>query len=341
MAIQLSIDGLPALYQFKRDTIALCIEYAREVLASSHKTKIRRVDDRLAEIKTELYDIFCRWNFVALARGGFDLVTCLPSDDSFVILTDLYYYLRRFGVEAGDSIVEFPHEAFRAILETAKAGGGNGVVPRSMYPSEEQRRRLESIYLGSAYPDDVRRILCRYQYLGGLNNSLSVPPSVLDVFPSHELFGTPLNTHTSFCSPFSDERVFSSCGSFFEFTDFGEKVYFANPPFDDSFCDDVADRLLERLDVRPFRLVVVIPVWDTEEQQKRGLKDLKMPFSCYRKLKASRHFRTEHFLDKDKFPFYNYFTQRLVYVCHVHLMSLGEEVDTDRLVAAWAAVSKK
>jgi uncharacterized protein with GYD domain len=129
MAIQLSIDGLPALYQFKRDTIALCIEYAREVLASSHKTKIRRVDDRLAEIKTELYDIFCRWNFVALARGGFDLVTCLPSDDSFVILTDLYYYLRRFGVEAGDSIVEFPHEAFRAILETAKAGGGNGVVP--------------------------------------------------------------------------------------------------------------------------------------------------------------------------------------------------------------------
>lgn len=342
MAIQLSLEALPALYQFKKETIALCLEYVRDVLNASHKNKIRGLRHRLNEIETDLYDIFCRWNFVALVHGTLNPVTCLPTDSSFIVLADLYYYLRRFEVDAKDSIVEFPLSKFESILQLAHNGHKVQPAPRSMYPSEAQTRRLRSVYQGNQYQEDVLRLLSRYQYLGGLNNSLSVPHKVMDLVPSHELFGTPLNTHTSFCSPFADETVFSSKGSFFEFTDFKEDtVYFANPPFDDIFCNDMADRLLQQLAIRPFKLIVIIPVWDTEEQQKRGLKDFHLPFPCYRKLKESPFLLSEHFLEKDKYPFYNYFTQRMVYICNVHLINLGVEVDTNAIMEAWCTDPKK
>jgi hypothetical protein len=339
MSIRFAHDALPVLYQFKRATIALCVQYVRDVLNASHRRRIHGLQQRINEIETDLYDLFCRWNFVALAHQRYLTDRCLPTDSQFIVLKDLYYYLQRFGVDAQESLVPFPLERFETILRVAHEGSQTHPPPRAMYPSDAQTRRMKSVYRGTEYSADVTKLLARYQYLGGLNNSLSVPPAVLDTFRSHELFGTPLNTHTSFCSPFADEAVFSSSGSFFQFSAFdADTVYFANPPFDEKFCDDVADRLLEQLAQRVFQLVVIIPVWDTEVQKARGLKDFHLPFMCYRKLVQSPYFLSEHFLDKDAYPFYNYFSQRMVFICNVHLINLGVRVDTEALMKAWKKI---
>jgi hypothetical protein len=242
-----------------------------------------------------------------------------------------------------DSFISFPSDAFNTILEKARSKKVHEQPPRPIYLSEAQLNRLESVYNG--LPEDyylnTKRLAARYQYMGGLNNSLSVPPTILDMYPSHELFGTPLNTHTSFCSPFKDEAVFSSCGSFFEFSDYKEDViYFANPPFDDVFCSHMATRLLEQLAIKPFKLVVIIPVWDTDEQKKYRLKDFGLPFDGYRRLVQSPYFIEDNFLEKESYPFYNYFTQRHVFISNVHLINLGVKVDTKPIIEQWKKIKE-
>lgn len=331
MSIQFSLELLPQLYWFKQETIRLCIDFITQVIRGSHRNRVRQLNSKLKDIEVDLYDLFCRWNFISIVKKQFDHSTFLPSKE-FIIMKDLEYYLSRFGIVMSDSFVEFPTTSFLQILQ----GTGNVPPPRTLFLSSTQRDRLESIYRGSDFETDSQRLLSRYQYLGGLNNSLSVPPRLLDLLPSHELFGTPLNTHTRFCSPFADESVFSSHGSFFEFDDYdSDTVYFANPPFDDAFCSLVADRLLEKLDQKPFHLIVIIPVWDTDEQKKHGLKDFGLPFDCYHRLVESRHFLEDIFLEKEKYPFFNYFSQKHVFISNVHLINLGLKVDTARIVQEW------
>lgn len=342
MSIEFYPERLPSLYWFKQQTIALCIAFVTDVLKASHLKRIKNFQHRLEEIEVDLYDLFCRWNFISHLKGELDLTNYLPSDSGFVIMNDLSYYIRRFGVHMEDSFVEFPIDKLEQIIQTARFGSAQSVVPRPIYLSEAQQRRLRSVYKGDNYDQDSKRLASRYQYMGGLNNSLSIPPHILDLVPSHELFGTPLNTHTTFCSPFKDESIFSSCGSFFEFTDFNsETVYFANPPFDDVFCSHVTTRLLEQLAIRPFHLIVIIPVWDTDEQKKHGLKDFGLPFDGYRRLVNSPYFIEDNFLDKESYPFYNYFTQRNVFISNVHMINLGLKVDTETLIKNWKVAKRE
>jgi hypothetical protein len=343
MSIHFCIDDLPFLYHFKRETIQLCVSYVKDVVKSSHKRGVSQLQSKLKEIEIDLYDLFCRWNFTSLLKGRFDVTRCLPlQNTTFIMQSDLDYYLNRFQLSGSDSIIEFPHAEFQALLTAAYERTKKVPPPRLMYPSDVQNKRLTAIYSGEEYKDDSLKLLARYQYFGGLNNSLSVPNAVLNIFPkSHELFGTPLNTYTSFCSPFQDESVFSSHGSFFHFSEFKEDtVYFANPPFDDVFCDHVADRLLDQLSRGLFALIVIIPVWDNEEQKKLGLKDFHLPFPCYRKLVSSPYLLSETFLEKESYPFYNYFTQRYVYISNTHIINLGVKVDTEKIIEEWKKLNR-
>ena len=349
MSIRFSIEDLPYLYYFKRETIQLCVSYIKDVLKSSHRRSIPHFQSKLKEIEIDLYDLFCRWNFTSLFLGFFDVERCLPKVNTpFIMQSDLNYYLNRFQVSGDDSFIEFPLAEFQTILQHAHDRTKSSIQPRIMYPSDVQDKRLSSIYKGDEFEKDSTKLISRYQYFGGLNNSLSVPNAILNLFSdqngfrsSHELFGTPLNTYTSFCSPFADEQLFSSHGSFFQFSEFrADTVYFANPPFDDVFCNHVSDRLLDRLSQGLFALIVIIPVWDTDQQKKLGLKDFKLPFMCYRKLIQSPYFISEEFLEKDKYPFYNYFTQRHVYISNTHLINLGLPVDTDKIIEEWKKLNR-
>ena len=190
---------------------------------------------------------------------------------------------------------------------------------------------------------DKQSLLSRYYYLGGLNNSLSTPPAVLSLFPSHELFGTPFNTCSpTYCSPFDDEKIFGSSGSFFQFNDFKDDiVYFANPPFDDTFCSTMADRLLDLLSKQLFSLVVIIPVWDKDQQDKHNLKNFGLSFKAYNSLVNSPYFIQEEFLPKNKYPFFNYFYERFVFISNTHMINLGKPVDIKFIKKEWSLIKNE
>lgn len=337
--IRFDCKRLPVLYQFKSDIIQLCISYIIDVIKSSSTPKPKNMHQKIKEIETDLYDIFCRWNFNALRNNEFDLDLFLPTG-TFIAMEDIAYYLKRFSITLEDTLVQFPTEELSRILYKASR---TEIVKDIRVPvcSEVQLQRLRSIYIGNDFETDVKKLLSRYVYLGGLNNSLSTPPCVLSHYPSHELFGTPLNTCGQYCSPFLDETVFQSHGSFFTFSEYKDDVvYFANPPFDDAFCTKMTDKLLSDLSNKLFSLVVIIPVWDSEQQQKYGLKDFNLPFDCYRRLVASPYFQSELFLEKNTFPFYNYFYNKMVMISNTHIINLGKQVDINALRTTWLSCKK-
>jgi hypothetical protein len=340
MEIIFDTSRLPSLYQFKKDVIQLCIDFLKDVIKSSSRPKAK-CNQKLKEIETDLYDIFCRWNFNAIEHHEFDVNTFLPTNQ-FINLEDLAYYARRFNIELNESIVTFPFDQFEKIRQSAIHYTLKNTPIRPIVCSQIQTERLTSMYIGSDIDNDTTKLLSRYYYLGGLNNSLSTPPQVLSLYPSHELFGTPFNTCcTNYCSPFADERVFKSSGSFFEFTDFrDDRVYFANPPFDDQICTKMSIRLLEQLAIRKFSLVVIIPVWDDKQQEKYGLKNFGLPFKSYNDLVQSPYFISEEYLPRDKFPFFNYFYNKYVYISNTHVINLGLPVDIKALIKVWESVKK-
>lgn len=340
MSIQFDLERLDSLYNFKQETIQLCIQFIKNVIKNSYHSKMKS-NKKLMEIETDLYDIFCRWNFNCIQKNTFDMDLFLPKDD-FIMLVDISYYLRRFHIELSDTLIDFPFHEFNRIREKASKNRSKN-QKRLVYCSPLQNERLISMYQGDNLEVDKSKLLSRYYYLGGLNNSLSTPPEVLSLFPSHELFGTPFNTCSpTYCSPFADESLFGSSGSFFEFTDYRDDIiYYANPPFDDTFCTCMADRLLEQLDIRLFSLIIIIPVWDKDQQSKYNLKNFGLPFDSYNKLVQSKYFIKEKFLNKKNYPFFNYFYKRYIYISNTHIINLGIPVDIDQIITKWASLKNE
>ena len=341
MEITFHVERLPALYQFKKNTIQLCLDFIKEVVKGSAHSKSRTLFSKLKEIETDLYDIYCRWNFNSIQNNTFDMDRFLPTD-SFIQMEDLAYYIRRFNINLKDSLVPFPFDEFERIRNDVIKNSYSVYEEHHMKSSDVQKQRLTSIYKGDDLDTDSYKLLSRYYYLGGLNNSLSTPPPILGLFKTHELFGTPINTCSEhFCSPFDDERVFGSSGSFFEFTDYKEDtVYFANPPFDDKLCTRMANKLIEDLNKQLFSLIIIIPVWDKEQQDRYKLKNFGLSFDAYNALVQSKYFIQETFLPKNQFPFYNYFYQRYVYISNTHLINLGKPVDIMAIKNAWQGIKK-
>jgi len=340
--IQFDLWRLPTLYSFKTQTIQLCLNFIKDVIKGSSKSKHRGLHQKLNDIETDLYDIFCRWCFNAIRYHEFDHTTFLPTGN-FIQMEDLAYYLKRFNIELSDSFITFPMDQFQKIKNRASIIQQEANIPALPHCSDVQIERLRYVYQGNDFDNDVQKLISRYVYLGGLNNSLSTPPAVLSLFPSHEMFGTPLNTCCpSFCSPFEDEKIFSSNGSFFKFNEYKEDVvYFANPPFDDIFCSQMTDKLLDDLSKHSISLVVIIPVWDTDQQKKYQLKDFGLPFDAYNRLVNSPYFQSEIFLSKGKYPFFNYFYNKMVHISNTHIINLGKPVDLLALQKVWQSLTKK
>lgn len=341
MSIIFNTDRLSTLYQFKQDTIDLCLTFMKDVIKNSSYAKAK-ISTKFKEIETDLYDIFCRWNFNAIYNDEFDINLFLPTG-MFVMMVDLSYYLRRFNINLIDSLIEFPMDKFNKIRQNAINNIDKKEQLNTIKCSEVQEHRLHNVYKGNTYDTDRVNLLSRYYYLGGLNNSLSIPPRILAMFKSHELFGTPFNTCSdTYCSPFDDERCFGSSGSFFKFTEYNdESVYFANPPFDDFFCNNMSDKLIEELDKRLFSLIVIIPVWDNTQQEKYNLKNFGLPFDCYNKLVQSKYFIQEEFLHKNSYPFFNYFYNKYVYISNIHMINLGRHIDLKKIKQIWQTLKNE
>lgn len=204
----------------------------------------------------------------------------------------------------------------------------------------EKIEQPNDIFIENAY-----FIAAKYNLLGGINNSLSVP-DILDatVFNKYfninlrdkvakhrldyvELFGSPLNTRTDkYCSPFIDEHeLFGSMGSFFNY-ELVPGVYMANPPFDNNLMLKMAERLIDQLDnaTDDIFIIVTLPVWDPETQEKIKVKNYKTPFPAFDVLSKSKYLQAREVLTRD-YKYYNYFTDSYSHVTPSHLLLLSNQ----------------
>jgi len=211
--------------------------------------------------------------------------------------------------------------------------------------SNSQETRLKQVYKGSEDDFKGKRhlLLSAYNFMGTLNNHLSVPPTIFKDAKIIELFGSPLNTSQGYCSPFRLEReLFSSNGSFFEYK-IKPGLHVANPPFDETIMEDMADRLENQLDETPgVNIICVIPVWDPESQAKHGLKVNGKPFAAYDKLKNSKHFKQGFYLAKHKYPFWDYYNDKWTPASATHFIVLSNTEDLlfkpEKIIEDWSQI---
>lgn len=195
-------------------------------------------------------------------------------------------------------------------------------TPSHKIITQTQFGRLRDIYNGNPnqFYQTIDRLMTLYELIGINNLHLSIPP----IFNGIELFGSPLNTHNEYCSPFAIENRFGSLGSFWEYNFHKNGIYLCNPPFDDEIIERMADKLLADLSTTKHKVIVVvtIPVWDTTTQKKLGICDYGLDFKGITTLIKSQYMSEHALLDKNKFPYWNYYTEKLSYIGWTHLIVL-------------------
>jgi hypothetical protein len=190
--------------------------------------------------------------------------------------------------------------------------------------TKKQLNRLKNLYLG---PDKTfncmtHNLLSMYELLGGDNLHLSIPP----IFRGVELFGSPLNTHNAeYCSPFEIEKHFSSLGSFWEYGFHRSGIYLCNPPFDETLIRKAADKIICNINTTNHKVLVIvtIPVWDSHSQKIYNVENFDLGFEGLEVFKKSQYVKDHRILDRKKFPYWNYFTEKCVYVSWTHLLILS------------------
>jgi len=183
---------------------------------------------------------------------------------------------------------------------------------------------LKFRYIGNDFNSDLAILLFRYQVLGGHNQHYAMPPFLLiELEIDVELFGTPLNTSVNYCSPYPEiESKFGSLGNFFDYKFQNGLRYTWNPPYINALMERALDHLLSGLaDLDEYYVVCVIPIWDPETQTKFGLKNYKIPFPTYYKLKQVAS-SVAHGLKSDH-QYYNYFRDEFFPISHTHIVVLN------------------
>jgi hypothetical protein len=186
--------------------------------------------------------------------------------------------------------------------------------------TDSQIDRLKSLYTGKQFEKDKDMLLTMYDFIGMNTIHLSVPP----IFSGIELFGSPLNTHNEYCSPFEIDKKFGSLGSFWEFFPERDTIYLCNPPFDEIIIRRMANRLIEFLSSSiKLVIIVTIPVWDSKSQKQMKIKDYGLDFEGYTMMKASEYCKEADMLDRYKFPYYDYYQEKKIPASYTHLMILS------------------
>lgn len=169
----------------------------------------------------------------------------------------------------------------------------------------------------------------RYVKIGCTNQHCSIPPNVLLFTKSKmELFGSPLNTSLiQYCSPFHDiERYFGSCGTFFNYN-LAPGVYNLDPPYDYNVMKDAMLKVVHCLNtIKDITFICCIPVWDKTSQIEKGFfihhADKFEPLDI---AKDSGYLKSHDILDKNEYPFYNFYLDIYIAVSNTHLLILSND----------------
>lgn len=149
----------------------------------------------------------------------------------------------------------------------------------------------------------------KYHVLGAFTLSLAVQPKFIeDLNIDVELFGSMFNTIKPFCSLFENEinlNLHKTLGNFFDY-ELEEKIYLANPPFDEDIMERMSTRLINQLEKTKAIVYVVLPVWDIKTRLLLNLKP-EGEFKAYHILINSQFLKKQKVFTNMKFrDYYNY-----------------------------------
>lgn len=182
--------------------------------------------------------------------------------------------------------------------------------------SNYQYNRLKRLYSGPSdkFDEYLSIILARYQFLGGMNNHLSVPPIIYEHLNiNFELFGTPLNTnYDHYCSPFFDyEQYFGSSGSFFNLQLNSNFRYAANPPFNTELIEKMSTHLLSQLNKNTNLVIyLTIPQWNDD-------------FKGFDIINKSSYIIYKKILESHKYLYYDFYHDNYVNVINTYFILLS------------------
>lgn len=277
---------------------------------------------------------FTRWFFVAVSKATTLIDGICPPDvvSLEAVEHDIKYATTKLGLKIRPA--EYLERVAKAQKWFTKALWSLDLSTQRFAKLDKlithaQLRRLEDLYTGPniGYQHNKNKLLALYEFIGMNTIHMSVPP----IFPGAiELFGSPLNTAGSYCSPFMFEQAFfKSLGSFWDYSIPKEtkvQTYVANPPFDEMLIEQMATRLIDMLkSAAPssnISIYVTLPVWDSESQKKHGLRDFGMPFAGLTKLLKSGFCVGHKVLNDTDFKYYNYYSDSALAVSWTHFMLL-------------------
>lgn len=287
--------------------------------------------------KTEIIDLSANYNqekFIRTAftrwylnskkdkiQGIFPLQNIINND----AIKDLEYANNKKNLNF--NIKEFIDESKKLFVKYKTLCKESHDTPNT-YPKDaitkNQLSRLKKLYTGNKKEQDakINTLVNLYVFVGINTLHLGIPP----IFKGVELFGSPLNTHNKeYCSPFLIEKDFGSLGSFWDYHFHKSDIYLCNPPFDDVLIINMANKLIQDLQKTKYQVIVVItiPVWDSKTQQKYNLQDYKTPYKGYDILMKSKFKKDHEVLDKELYPYWNYYEEEKAPASWTHLITLS------------------
>jgi hypothetical protein len=266
------------------------------------------VKNRLRERDVE--GMFIKWYFNCNKKDYY------PVD--FNISDDLKYYHDVKGYRI--NIEDLQRKVNKIVEEVRdmKAEKKEEKEAKSFF-SSKQLKMLSDRYEGEKDKKEATiSFLSRlYSFLGGTNNHLSVPPSLIGE-GWVEMFGSPINTKGKYCSPFEIEKDFGSLGSFFDYFVI-PGFHLVNPPYDVSIIEKAVSKLIKELDgvddTTPLSFLVVLPNWGD--------------MNCIKVMKESKYLKKHTLLKRDKCRFYDYYNDKFFSVGDILLFYLTADKNDD------------
>ncbi len=208
--------------------------------------------------------------------------------------------------------------------------------------SRLQQERFNEL-LETTDPYVIRSIIGFYTILQTRTDHVSVPPfAIRSLRNVIEIFGSPFTTVGNYCSPLSIEKKFcKSLGSAFDvLADYAfpeDSTLLVHPPLYANMINEACDLIVHNTLQRcpKIQVLVLLPCWDNELQEKIGFPNYHTPQIGYQMLQHSEfHFQTI-LLEKTSFPYYDYFTDQphiSAYTVLTILTNKKEESERDNLM---------
>jgi hypothetical protein len=343
-----------AFRRFKKSVIDYFIQFLLGRIRANHKQprKTTHSTNRWTE------HIFTKWWFYTVLHDGVEAF--LPTSTLLVQVKDIDYHLRSYDIVPTEVDMGYDHAYVAQLCETYRNASSNGrVLPVratlnrgkiqvwsdreapletvDISPVQEEKLRSRFLRPINELPSYAAIEALRLTALGAISEHLSIPPVLLGALEiDTECFGTPLNTSLNrFCSPFYDiEQAFGSLGNFMDFRFESGKHYTFNPPYDLDLMTETTQHLIQLLATIPdVTVLVLLPVWDPETQQRMGAKNYSEPFPAFDLIRNSGYARQAVAVKKDEFPYYSYFRNEFVPAANTHIMLM---TNREELPTGWS-----